>query len=405
MSLGSIARLSAFDPQVEALALRPQYGGAMVRRFVPPRNDILLALGVAALACTEIALNHQLRPVGAAVPTELTLAVALAWRRAFPLLVVAVVGIDLSLETTLGVPVSQPLVPLVGIVVSVYALSAHSSLERALVGYAVITVGGAVASRDNGIGNFLFGLLFITGTWSIGRIIRSRTEHAAFLEQKTERLESARAEELEAAAVAERARIARELHDVVAHSVSVMVVQAGAAEHVLRRDPDGALQALRSVQETGRDALAEMGRLLGILREQGPSVGFAPQPSLAELGDLIEQTRAAGLPVQLTVEGDPRPLSPGIELSLYRVVQEALTNARKHAGDGARADVVLRYTPREVAAEVSDDGRGSHNGYGGGLGLVGMRERVVVYGGSLETGSAPDGGYVVRVRIPVEDAP
>jgi signal transduction histidine kinase len=199
----------------------------------------------------------------------------------------------------------------------------------------------------------------------------------------------------------ERNRIARDLHDVIAHSVSVMVVQAGAAEEVLRRDPERAVEPIRSVQVTGRDAIAELGRLLGILREHGDEVGLAPQPGLDDLGGLLEETRHAGLPVELTVEGDPRRLAPGVELAIYRVVQEALTNARKHAGD-ARAAVMLRYGAAEVSAEVRDDGSAANNGHGGGHGLIGMRERVAVYGGSLDATHRAEGGFAVRVRIPLD---
>jgi len=191
---------------------------------------------------------------------------------------------------------------------------------------------------------------------------------------------------------------------VIAHSLSVMVVQAGAAEQVLRRDPERALGPLRAVQETGRRALAEMSRLLGVLREHGEEIGLAPQPGLGELGALVEGVRGAGLPVEFETEGERRSLPLGIELSAYRIVQEALTNARKHAGD-ARARVTLRYGDDALEVEVVDDGTGAGDSRDGGFGLVGMRERVAIFGGSLEAGRCPEGGFGVRARRPLNDRP
>jgi len=191
---------------------------------------------------------------------------------------------------------------------------------------------------------------------------------------------------------------------VIAHSLSVMVVQAGAAEQVLRRDPERALGPLRAVQETGRRALAEMSRLLGVLREHGEEIGLAPQPGLGELGALVEGVRGAGLPVEFETEGERRSLPLGIELSAYRIVQEALTNARKHAGD-ARARVTLRYGDDALEVEVVDDGTGAGDSRDGGFGLVGMRERVAIFGGSLEAGRCPEGGFGVRARLPLNERP
>jgi signal transduction histidine kinase len=185
---------------------------------------------------------------------------------------------------------------------------------------------------------------------------------------------------------------------VIAHSVSVMVVQAGAAEDIFARNPEGVLEPIRAVQETGRAALVEMRRLLGLLREDG-ELGLAPQPRLADLDALAEQMRLAGLPVEVELEGNPRPLPIGVDLSVYRIAQEALTNALKHAGP-ARARLVLRYRESEVELEVVDDGSSSANGDGG-HGLIGMRERVAVFGGTLEADRLPEGGFRVLARLPV----
>jgi signal transduction histidine kinase len=217
------------------------------------------------------------------------------------------------------------------------------------------------------------------------------------LEQRTERLERERL----TAVADERARIARELHDVIAHSVSVMVVQAAAAEAVLARDPREAVEPLRAVQDTGRETLVEMSRLVGLLRDDSEELGLAPQPRLDELETLLAQVRDAGLPVRLEIQGERRPLPLGVELTAYRIVQESLTNVLKHAGD-AHADVVVRYGTDAVELEVRDDGTGSANGHQGGHGLAGMRERVSVFGGALDAGPQPSGGFRVLARLPVD---
>lgn len=199
----------------------------------------------------------------------------------------------------------------------------------------------------------------------------------------------------------ERSRIARELHDVIAHSVSVMVVQAQASQRLLDGEQGEARQALGSIETTGRQALTEMRRLLGILRRTDAELALAPQPGLGSLDALIGQFRESGLPVDLRVEGEPRSLPPGVDLSAYRIVQEALTNALKHAGP-ARADVVVRYSDDGVELEIADDGPGTGKGGGSGHGLVGMRERVALYGGTLESGKQDGGGYFVRARLPLD---
>jgi signal transduction histidine kinase len=204
------------------------------------------------------------------------------------------------------------------------------------------------------------------------------------------------------AVAAERTRIARELHDAVAHSMSVMVVQAGAARSVLASDPVSAARAMERVEETGRTGLAEMRRLLAILTAGDDAPGLAPQPGLAHLDELLGRVRGAGLPVERIVQGEERELPPGIDLTAYRLVQEALTNTLKHAG-GAHARVRIHYGDDALELEVDDDGRGPQNAdtVAGGHGLVGMRERVAMFEGTLEAGARPGGGYRVRARIPV----
>ncbi len=229
----------------------------------------------------------------------------------------------------------------------------------------------------------------------LGIAFGARTRRLQAAEARAQRLELEQRE----AVVVERARIARELHDVIAHSVSVMTVQAGAAEEMLKRDPARALEPVRAVQETGRQALVEMKRLVGMLREDDDEIGLAPQPGLADLDRLVKQVREAGLPVEVRIEGEPRTLPLGVDLSAYRVVQEALTNALKHAGS-ATATVTVRYGERDVTIEVADDGAGSDK-KDGGHGLVGMRERIGVFGGTFAAGPRDTGGFAVSARLPL----
>jgi signal transduction histidine kinase len=204
-----------------------------------------------------------------------------------------------------------------------------------------------------------------------------------------------------AAAIAEeRARIARELHDVVAHSISFMVLQARGGRRIFQSDPADARQAFAIIERTGHQALEEMRRLLGMLRQSDEKLPLAPQPSLGDLGSLVDQVRAAGLPVQLAVEGEARELPAGVDLSAYRIVQEALTNALLHAGP-ASARVLVRYRRDDLELEITDDGPGTGDGSAPGYGLIGMRERVSVYGGELSAGRRPEGGYALLVRLPI----
>ncbi len=253
----------------------------------------------------------------------------------------------------------------------------------------MISSGGITAD------NVIFIALILGAPWVAGRAVRQRRLNDTELEQEKTRAA--------AAIVEERARIARELHDVVAHSISVMVLQARGGRRVLESDPADAREAFGVIESTGQQALDEMRRLVGMLRSGDESLPLAPQPSLKELGTLVDQVRAAGLPVQLAIEGEPRDLPPGVDLSAFRIVQEALTNALTHAGP-ARARVVLRYRTDELELEISDDGPGTGDGSGSGYGLVGMRERVLVYGGELQAGRQPGGGYALRVRLPFRSA-
>jgi signal transduction histidine kinase len=258
------------------------------------------------------------------------------------------------------------------------------------------------------------GVARVAGLWTqgvgvpfvAGRAVGSRVALTRELRANAQRLEREQQERARHAAAEERNRIARELHDVVAHSVSVMVIQTQAARRVAAGDREAARDALSSVQSCGRDALMEMRRMIGVLRHGDEELAGATAPALSQLGALVARARAAGLPVELCIDGEARELSPGLDLVAFRVVQEALTNAIKHAGP-ARALVRVAFTMGALELEISDTGRGPAPAHGDrdapGQGLVGMRERLVLYGGELQTGRARGGGFKVRARIPLRE--
>jgi signal transduction histidine kinase len=237
-------------------------------------------------------------------------------------------------------------------------------------------------------------------TWAVGFALRARSEQAEAAETRAERAEREREAAARLAVAEERARIARELHDVVAHAVSVMVLQVGAVRHKLPDAMADDRDALKGVERAGRTALTEMRRLLAAMRLEGDEAQLGPQPGLDRLDSLLEEVGRAGLPVQLHVDGDPIPLPRGIELSAYRIVQEGLTNALKHA-HASDADVTVRYRADEVEIEIRDNGLGSATSDGLGHGLVGVRERVKIYGGEMSAGTATGGGFVLSTRLPI----
>jgi signal transduction histidine kinase len=363
-------------------------------------GDLALALVLATFGVVELWLV-DVGPKPIAVPASLVAGLALYWRRVAPLAVAAAVFGAVAGESLLGVSLDRPDSPLLVALAATYAVAAYRDLRIALAGMAIALAGiwiGVAGQTTNNHSDFAFTAVVVSAGWLVGRGMRGRVRQTAELAERTRQLEEAREAERLAAVAEERRRIARDLHDVIAHSVSVMVVQAGAAEDIFARNPEGVLEPIRAVQETGRAALVEMRRLLGLLREDG-ELGLAPQPRLADLDALAEQMRLAGLPVEVELEGNPRPLPIGVDLSVYRIAQEALTNALKHAGP-ARARLVLRYRDSEVELEVVDDGSSSANGDGG-HGLIGMRERVAVFGGTLEADRLPEGGFRVLARLPV----
>jgi signal transduction histidine kinase len=270
---------------------------------------------------------------------------------------------------------------------------------------AVVAVAVWVPNSVSTLNRVLLATVIFSGTalvaWVLGDSMRYRRAYLTSLEDRAARLERERDAQAQIAVAAERARIARELHDVIAHNVSVMVVQADGASYALRSEPERAAQALTAIAHTGRQALAEMRRLLGILRSGKEEAGLAPVPGLDQLRELLDQAREAGMSVSLTLEGTIRPLPEGAELAAYRVVQESLTNTRKHGGLAAAAAVTLRYEPDGLLLQVTDDGLGAAVAADGvGHGLTGMRERVEMYGGTIQAGPLPGGGYQVTARLP-----
>ncbi len=286
-----------------------------------------------------------------------------------------------------------------------YSIGNRLPLRLALPGLGLMWAGLAlsVSQIDDAVwGDLFFPGMFASTFWFAGRVVRSRSRLTAELHEVTVQAGEAREGEAARAVAEERRRIAREMHDVVAHSVSMMVVQAGGARRILDRDPARAVEAAELIERTGREALVEMRTLLGVLHA-GEQAEYAPQPTLQELEALIERTRGAGVPVTLTVVGEKRELPAGLDLAAYRVVQEALTNVVKHGG-GAPTEVHVHYRADAVEVHVADQGDGAHNVRlaGSGQGLAGMRERVRMYGGELQAGRRHGGGFEVHVRLPLE---
>jgi signal transduction histidine kinase len=249
-------------------------------------------------------------------------------------------------------------------------------------------------------GDWVWLPVVFTVSWLVGFGLGSKFRQVTEAQERAARAEHERLAEARVAVAEERTRIARELHDVVGHSVSVMTVQAAGVRRLLKPEQEREREALQIVEQTGREALAEMRRLVGVLRRPEEAPALVPQPSLEHLDRLVAQAREAGLPVELKVEGDPVQLAAGLDLTAYRFVQEGLTNALKHAG-AEHAEVLVRYDDGHVALTVTDDGKGDGGGEGGGHGLVGMRERVSVYGGELDAGPRPEGGYRLHARLPL----
>lgn len=387
-----------------------------VRRALGPevRDRLIaaaLALGSLGALLSDDARGGRL-PEGPGIAIGVVLALAatlpLAWRRRAPLEILVALAIANVIYAALGYPEGPSGLALL---VALFGIATADAARRSLVGFAVAVVAGEVlALVPDAAGqraeNGLFWVVLCIAAWSLGAQVRHRRLRRAAQEERAEQERRERELVAERRVAEERLRIARELHDVVAHGLSVMVVQAGAARTVLAADPARAEGALRTVEETGRDALTEMRRLLGLLREGSSegATGTAPVPGVADIPELVRASEANGVPTTLVVEGDPGEPPAAAGLTAYRIVQEALTNVRRHAGPGARATVRLVHGRDAIEVTVEDDGAGPRGGIRPGHGLTGMRERAASLGGELEVGPREGGGLRVRARLPLVEA-
>ena len=379
---------------------------SLYRSLDPVRVDAVFA-AVLLVAGVLAALFGEDKARGAQLISMVGVTVPVAFRRRRPIAAALTMALALLLATALGGAPTRAtgIVALIALVSGAYMLGARTQgrvLAAGTIALIVALAADAIVEESQTVSALLFFTFFVVGLpVAAGQATRSRAQLADELADRAVALERARGGEAQAAVQEERARIARELHDVVAHDVSVMVVQAAAAKRIVEREPDRAEEAIVSIEGTGREALAEMRRLLGVLRRGDEDLALAPQPSLSRVDALLARTRAAGLDVALERSGDDAPLPAGVDLAAYRVVQEALANVVRHAG-AEHATVRLTYDPRAVVVEVVDDGRGAANGGGkAGHGLIGLRERVDLYGGDFEAGPRAEGGFGVRARLPV----
>jgi signal transduction histidine kinase len=378
--------------------------------------DLVVAAAVAVLSVFEVA-STSAEPLpgervadGFAYALVIAGSVSLVWRRKRPIAVLVIVTAALvtfwlrghaALLSVLGLP-------------ALYAVAAHAERRRRAwwaLGVTCICLlamaSVSVLDRPDGFA-YLEGLsiaAFLVGAVAAGLIIRNRERIFVDTERRAAAAEADRLAEAERAVARERSRIAREMHDVVAHSMSVVAVQAAAGREIVHVNPDKAAEVFARIETVGRESLTELRRMLGVLRDSGDhDASLSPQPGIADIAAAVAQSTATGVATELVIEGQQKPLAPGIELTAFRIVQEALTNVRKHAGASASATVRMSYEAHDLTLEVTDDGRGaatSLSGIGTGHGLIGMRERVEIYGGHFASGPRRGGGYAVHVVLPI----
>jgi signal transduction histidine kinase len=354
----------------------------------------------------RIFAGHQ--PLTLTIPLLVAMTTPLVMRRRYPALVFVIVAGAAFLQWMANIPVGPWDL---AVLVALYTVAADGRDRVTTLAAAAVVLGGAglaVVRWYGGepVAGVIVPIAVTAVALALGDDRRTRRAYFAGLEERAERLERESDALAAVAAAAERARIARELHDVVAHSLSVMIAQADGAAYTVGHDPKRAGQAMETVAETGRDALTEMHRLLGVLRSTSSETDLVPQPGVGAIPDLVDKVRGAGLPIGLVIDGAPPELPAGMELAIYRVVQEALTNTLKHTGPGATAQVDLSYGDRTVTVRVTDDGAGVHQPgeATAGQGLAGMRERIAMYGGTLDAAPGPDGGFVVVAGFPLHAA-
>ena len=404
------------------------YPGSVEGVYAWLRRHPWLVDGTLAAVLLAGAANAYLDDL-AVLPASLALAGAVAVRRRFPVsacavaLAIGVAQVVVGIGPTFTDSPLQPTFADVGILVLLYTVAAERPRRISLPALAAcVALFLAVVTRYNPGGNqarhalefflvtALLYLLAPVSAWVLGDSMGTRRAYSVALEERAVRAEQERDAQAQIAAAAERARIARELHDVIAHNLSVMVAQADGGAYAFDATPERSRQALAEIGRTGRQALSEMSSLLGVLRTAPEAAPLTPAPAAAEIEQLVTQAREAGMHVSHTVEGAVRPLPGGLSLAAYRIVQEALTNVRKHAGPEAAAEVTLRYGPHELLVRVADDGRGTAGlpRYSAtstedpaGHGLAGMRERAAIYGGTVQAGPRPGTGFEVTARLPL----
>jgi signal transduction histidine kinase len=379
----------------------------LIREYWPDAFIVALAVaGALEIAASGDDPNAPTMPIPVAVAVEMALTLVLLVRRRFPFAAPASMIIGASAISFVdGRFIPFTFSAFLTVLAACFLLGMLEERRQALIGLALALAGLAVIIVNDpapaGADAVIIPIIFVM-VWLFGLGLGRKLEEARAAEERAARIELQRAEEARAAVADERARIARELHDVVGHAVSVMTVQASGVRRLLTPEQEREREALLVVEQTGREALAEMRRLVGVLRRPEEAPALAPQPSLQHLDRLVEQAKEAGLPVDIQIEGEAIELSAGVDLTAYRLVQEGLTNAIKHA-NATKAEVIVRYRPDRLELVVSDNGRGVTDGStdGGGHGLVGMRERVAVYGGELVAGAKPDGGFTLHAKLPL----
>ena len=370
-------------------------------------GDAVLALVLAVTSVVPVLGGDPSwgRPKALGVALALASTVPVAWRARYPLSAAGVVLAANAACIYAAAPNQAAFQPFVALTLTAYSVGSRAEGRRALwvppvLVVASVPVFAAAVAHGQDSGNIIPSFVWLVAAWATGRTVRSWRHKNVALERANRELAEQRELQAQAAVAVERGRIARELHDVVAHNVSMMVVQAGAASRVLHGDQPPVRNALEVIAATGRQTVDEMRTLLGVLRSGDEPGALAPQPGLAGLEQLVNGIRDAGLPVALRIEGAPCPLPQALDLSAFRIVQEALTNTLKHAGP-AQAEVTVRYQDRAVELEIADTGKGTPANRATGHGLIGMRERVAMFGGELETTRAGGGGFTVRARLPL----
>jgi signal transduction histidine kinase len=372
----------------------------------PPLVDAVIAALFVAMNVAEALFNpevtHPVEHVGIAGVALATL----AWRRQYPLVVAALVA-----GSNIVTDPNGQFTTLLSLVLVCFTVGSETNPPKAWWGLGMVFVPFMIVSVIHGFvpSDLAAGMVFFIGPWAVGQLLRGRTAASEAAVERAAQLERQAELEAQRAAAEERTRIARELHDIVSHSISVVTIQTQAVRRRLGPEHQRERDDLAAVEATAREALAEMRRLFGVLRTEGQSLDLAPQPGLSELPRLVRKVGSGDMEVHLTVEGDPVELSPGVDLAAYRIAQEGLTNALRHSG-ATRADVLVRYAPDRLDVSVQDNGRGlaanGHPpGHAPGHGLVGIRERVALYGGTLDLVPASSGGVRLAASLPLKEEP